>query len=162
MIGRSTPRATKVRRAHGRRLIEQDMNLRALDARPIPRPKPSASASDSPGIRLRSHVIEIAGRLATAEPNHSDSASGPQRSGSRRVPSVRRTRRTHSSKSSTRVVALLYELGDSGLRVIYDTFHAGAHYSERCRRVIRHARVWRNRLGLSEGDLGASSEKQVG
>lgn len=122
------------------------MNPRALDARPIPRPKPSASASDSPGIRLRNRVIHIAGRLATAEPDHPGFREWAAAIGVEAGSIGSEAEKIDLIEELDAVVALLYGLDDADLRVIYDTFHTGADYSDRCRRVIGHCRRWRERL----------------
>ena len=141
-----------------RRVVELHLTYDHFNSLPIPRPELDAPNADSPGIRLRNRVIEIAGRLATAEPNHPGFREWAAAVGIDPGSIRSEAEKNDLIEELDAVVALLYGLDDADLAVIYDTFHTGADYSDRCRRVIEHAQVWRNRLGLSVGDSGSSEE----
>ncbi|MCY3591662.1 MAG: hypothetical protein OXH32_08555 [Acidobacteria bacterium] len=158
MIDRSVPKAAKVRSTHGKPLIELGTDHHTLNALPTPRSELAGASPGFSGIRLRSRVIEIAGRLATAEPDHPGF-----REGIAAVAVETGSIRSEAEKNDLieeldAVVALLYGLDDVDLSVIHGTSHTGADYSDRCRRVIDHARGWRNRLGLPTSDPSSGEE----
>ena len=141
-----------------RRVVETNLTYDHFNALPIPRPELDDPSPHSPGIRLRSRVIEIAGRLATAEPDHSGFREWAAAVGVEPGSIRSEEEKNDLIEELDAVVALLYGLDDADLSVIYDTFHTGADYSDRCRRVVDHARVWRNRLGLAVADPGSGDE----
>ncbi len=138
-----------------RRLVKLNLSFFIFNALPIPRPEFDDRDPSSPGIRLRTRVIEIAGRLATAEPDHPGFREWAAAVGVDAGSVRSEAEKNDLIEELDAVVALLYGLDDADLTVIYDTFHTGADYSDRCRRVIEHARAWRNRLGFSVGDSGS-------
>ena len=126
-----------------RRIVELNMNFHIFNSLPIPRPP-----KDDPR-RLR--TIEIAGRLATAEPGHSGFRDWAAAVGVE-ADSVRSEAKKDALIAELdAVVAHLYDLDEEDLAVIYDTFHTGADYAERHSRVLRHFRAWRERPLHTEG-----------
>ncbi len=132
-----------------RRVVELHLTYDHFNALPIPRPELDDPDPDSPGLRLRDRVIHIAGRLATAEPDHPGFREWAAEVGVEAGSIRSENEKNELIEELDAVVALLYGLDDADLRVIHDTFHASADYTERCRRVIRHCREWRKRLALA-------------
>ena len=141
-----------------RRVVELHLTYDHFNSLPIPRPELDDPSPDSPGIRLRGRVIHIAGRLATAEPHHPGFRDWAAAVGVEAKSVGSKSEKNDLIEELDAVVALLYHLDNEDLQVIYDTFHTGADYSDRCRRVIRHARAWRKRLGLPGGDERSGSD----
>ena len=141
-----------------RRVVELNLNFHIFNSLPIPRPELDDPDPGSPGVRLRTRVSEIAGRLATAEPDHPGFREWAAAVGVEAGSIRSEAEKNDLIEELDAVVALLYGLDDADLSVIYDTFHTGADYSDRCRRVIEHARVWRNRLGSPASDPGSGEE----
>ncbi len=138
-----------------RRVVELSLTYHIFNSLPIPRPELDDADPDSPGLRLRDRVIHIAGRLATAEPDHPGFREWAGAVGVEAGSIGSEDEKNDLIEELDAVVGLLYGLDDADLRVIYDTFHTGADYSGRCRRVIDQARAWRDRLGLPGGDRAA-------
>ncbi|MCY3930433.1 MAG: hypothetical protein OXH70_01820 [Acidobacteria bacterium] len=141
-----------------RRVVELHLTYDHFNSLPIPRPELDDPDPGSPGIRLRTRVIDIAGRLATAEPDHPGFRDWATAVGVEAGSIRSEAEKNDLIEELDAVVALLYGLDDADLSVIYDTFHTGADYSDRCRRVIDHAGFWRNRLGLPASDPGSGDE----
>lgn len=141
-----------------RRVVELHLNFHIFNSLPIPRPDLDDPDPSSPGIQLRNRVIEIAGRLATAEPHHPGFREWATAVGVNAGSIGSDAEKNDLIEELDAVVGLLYRLDDADLSVIYDTFHTGADYSDRCRRVIDHARIWRNRLGLPGGEPSSGDE----
>ncbi|MDE2977795.1 MAG: hypothetical protein OXU63_09790 [Acidobacteriota bacterium] len=138
-----------------RRIVELNLNFHIFNSLPIPRPELDDPDPGSPGIRLRTRVIHIAGRLATAEPDHPGFREWAAAVGVEAGSIGSEAEKNDLIEELDAVVALLYGLDDADLRVIYGTFHTGADYSERRRRVIGHCREWRERL--ENGGPGGNS-----
>ncbi len=132
-----------------RRVVELHLTYDHFNALPIPRPELDDPDPCSPGLQLRDRVIHIAGRLATAEPDHPGFREWAAAVGVEAGSIRSENEKNELIEELDAVVALLYGLDDADLRVIHDTFHASADYTERCRRVIRHCREWRQRLALA-------------
>lgn len=114
---------------YARRVVELNLNFYIFNSFPIPRP-----ASDNP---LRRRVEVIAGRLAAVDERYSDWAEAVG------VPVASVSSDEEKSDLIAEldaVVALLYELDESDLHVIYNTFHEGADYSEHMTAVLDHFR----------------------
>ncbi len=127
-------------------VVELHLTYDHFNSLPIPRPELDDPDPSSPGLRLRNRVIHLAGRLATAEPDHPGFREWAAAVGVEAGSVRSEEQKTDLIEELDAVVALLYGLDDADLRVIYDTFHTGADYSARCRRVIDHCRTWRERL----------------
>ena len=114
---------------YARRVVEISVNFHIFNGLPVPRPD-----RDDP---VRRRVEEIAGRLAAADERYVEWAEvvGVE------VASVRdEAERDDLIAELDAAVALLYDLDESDLRVIYTTFHEGADYSSRLAAVSEHHR----------------------
>lgn len=114
---------------YARRYVELNLNLHIFNGLPVPRPD-----HDDP---IRRRVEEIAGRLAAIDERYAEwaAAVGVE------VASVDDdAERDDLIAELDAAVALLYDLDESDLRVIYGTFHEGADYSARLAAVLDHHR----------------------
>lgn len=114
---------------YARRVVEISVNFHIFNGLPVPRPD-----RDHP---LRRRVEEIAGRLAAVDERYATwaAAVGVE------VASVKdEAEREDLIAELDAAVALLYDLDESDLQVIYGTFHEGADYSARLRVVTDHHR----------------------
>lgn len=112
---------------YARRVVEISVNFHIFNGLPVPRPD-----RDDP---LRRRVEKIAGRLAAVDERYAEwaEAVGVE------VASVRdEAERDDLIAELDAAVALLYELDESDLRVVYATFHEGADYSARLAAVTEH------------------------
>ena len=116
-----------------RRVVERHVTYTHFNSLPIPRP-----VSGDP-CRLR--TIEIAGRLATAEPDHHGFREWAAAVGVEAGSVGSEAEKGSLIAELDAVVAHLYELDEDDLSVIYETFHTGADYSERHSQVLRHFRA---------------------
>ena len=134
-----------------RRVVELSLNFHIFNSLPIPRPEldPAPAAQE---LRLRDRVIQIAGRLATAEPDHPGFREWAAAVGVEPGSVDSEAEMQDLIAELDALVALLYGLDEDDLAVIYDTFHTGADYSERHAHVLRHFRDWRQRVERSDED----------
>ena len=135
-----------------RRIVELHLTYHHFNSLPIPRPELDNSDPDSAGIRLRDRVIELAGRLATTEADHPGFRKWADAVGVKAGSVGSEAEKQDLIAELDAVVAHLYGLDEDDLAVIYDTFHTGADYSERHTQVLRHFRVWRERVRRSDED----------
>jgi hypothetical protein len=113
---------------YARRVVEVSLNFHLFNAFPVPDPP-----RDAP---LRRRVEEIAGRLAAVD----DRFAGWAESVGVPVGSVTDGERPELLAELDAAVALLYDLQETDLRLIYSTFHEGADYSAHEQRVMVHFR----------------------
>lgn len=113
---------------YARRFVEVSVNFHLFNSFPIPDADRDTTA--------RRRVEEIAGRLAATDARFADWAATVGVS----FGSVTDDERPSLLAELDACVALLYGLDDSDVRVIYDTFHAGADYSARRDAVLGHLR----------------------
>jgi hypothetical protein len=113
---------------YARRLVENHVSYSFLNALPIP----DAAPTDP----RRSRVAEIAARVSAVDERYGEWAAEVG------VPVSTTTdeERHELLAELDAVVALLYGLTQSDVRLIYDTFHEGADYSQRRDAVIAHMR----------------------
>jgi hypothetical protein len=111
---------------YARRVVEINLNFHLFRALPIP----DAPRSDP----LRKRVEHVAARLACVDDRFGDWASVLRAE----VGTVADEDRADLIAELDAAVALLYGLSRPDLRVIYDTFHEGADYSEHEARVLEH------------------------
>ena len=120
---------------YARRLVETKLSFTLLNGFPIP-------DCDTDADSVAARVVEIAGRLSAVDDRFAGWAAevgGP-------VGSVRNEATKHDLICELDAcVAHLYGLDESDLTVIYETFHEGADYSERCSTVVGHFRRWGRR-----------------
>ncbi len=135
-----------------RRVVELSLTYNVFNSLPIPRPELDDRRPSSPGIRLRDRVIEVAARLATAEPGHPGFREWAAAVGVKPGSVHSDEERRDLTVELDAVVAHLYGLDEDDLAVIYDTFHAGADYSERHAHALSHFRSWRERAGSPTED----------
>jgi phenylpyruvate tautomerase PptA (4-oxalocrotonate tautomerase family) len=129
-----------------RRVIERHVTYNHFNSLPIPR----AEAGNP--YRLR--TVEVAGRLATAEPDHTGFRDWAAEVGVEPGSVHSEAEKQDLIAELDAVVAHLYGLDEDDLAVIYDTFHAGADYSERQAQVLQHFRDWRKRVEPRNEDGG--------
>lgn len=113
---------------YARRVVEVSMNFHLFNAFPIPDPGRDQA--------MRRRIEEVAGRLAAANDWYewwAESVGVP-------TGSVSESEKPELLAELDAAVAILYGLNEADLRVIYDTFHEGADYSEHCERVLAHHR----------------------
>ena len=127
-----------------RRVIERHVTYNHFNSLPIPRP-----SANNP-YRLR--TVEVAGRLATAKADHTGFRDWAAAVGVAPGSVHSESEKQDLIAELDAVVAHLYGLDEDDLAVIYDTFHAGADYSERHAHVLRHFRDWRQRVERSDED----------
>jgi hypothetical protein len=113
---------------YARRFVEDSVNFYILNAFPVPRPD-----RNDP---IRGVVVETAGRLAAVDERFSDWAAAVG------VPvgSVEADEHPELLARLDAAVALLYQLSEGDLRVIFETFHEGWNYHDRLARTLRHLR----------------------
>ena len=129
-----------------RRVVELNLTFHIFNSLPIPR------ADQNDPRRLR--TIEIAGRLAMAEPDHPGFREWAAAVGVEAGPIGSEAEKEDLIAELDAVVALLYDLDEDDLAVIYETFHTGADYTDRHSRVVEHFRAWRERV--QPGQSGAA------
>ncbi|MPZ15673.1 MAG: hypothetical protein GEU73_14835, partial [Chloroflexi bacterium] len=112
---------------YARRVVEVNLNFHIFNGFPIPRP-----ARDDP---LRRRVENIAGRLAAVDERY-DAWAEPV--GVPVASVVDEEERLDLIAQLDAAVARLYGLGESDLRHVFETFHAGWDYSARLERVVKH------------------------
>ena len=136
-----------------RRIVELSLNFHIFNSLPIPRPEldPGPATQE---LHLRDRVIQIAGRLATAEPDHPGFREWAAAVGVVPGSVDSEEEKQDLIAELDAVVAHLYDLEEDDLAVIYDTFHAGADYSERHVQVLQHFRDWRQRIERRDEDGG--------
>ena len=137
-----------------RRIVELSLTYNIFNSLPIPRPELNDPSPSSPGIRLRDRIIEVAGRLATAEPDHPGFREWAAVVGVEPGSIDSEEKKQDLIAELDAVVAHLYGLSEDDLAVIYDTFHTGADYSERHAQVLQHFRDWRQRVERRDEDGG--------
>ncbi len=137
-----------------RRMVQLNLNFHIFNALPIPRPESEDPVPDCPGLHLRDRVVEIAARLATAEPDHPGFREWAAAVGVEPGSVDSEAEKQDLIAELDAVVALLYDLEEDDLAVIYDTFHAGADYSKRHAQVLQHFRDWRQRVERRDEDGG--------
>ena len=101
----------------------------------FPDPRPQTLIDDPVAVR----VVEIAGRLAAVDDRYGDWAAEVG------VPvgSVSNDDTKYDLVCELDAcVALLYDLDESDLAVVYETFQEGANYSARHAAVLDHFRRW--------------------
>lgn len=114
---------------YARLIVERHLSFFLFNGLPVPRPD-----RDDP---VRRRVEQIAGQLAAVDDRYEDWASvvgvpvGSVTSEDERADLV---------AELDAAVALLYDLDEADLRVIYTTFHEGADYSARLAAVLDHHR----------------------
>jgi hypothetical protein len=113
---------------YARRFVETSLNFHILRAFPIPRP-------DRDDL-LRAEIVRISGRLAAVDDRFLEWASEVG------VPvgSVSAGERDGLIAQLDAAVALLYELDENELQVVYSTFHEGWDYEPRLTAVLDHHR----------------------
>jgi hypothetical protein len=114
---------------YARRYVEITVNFHIFNGLPIPRP-----GRDDP---IRRRIEDIAGRLAAVDDRYAEWAAAVG------VPVgsvTSQEERDNLIAELDAAVALLYELDEADLRVIYTTFHEGADYSARLAAVLEHHR----------------------
>ena len=111
---------------YARRVVETHVNFHLFNAFPVPRPDRDH--------RLRRQVEVIAGRLAAVDDRYEDWAQAVG------VPvgSVSEEDKPDLLAELDAAIALLYELDESDVRHIFQTFHAGWDYHDRLGRVLVH------------------------
>ncbi len=114
---------------YGRCVVEIDVTYYLFNALPIPRP-----SRDDP---IKRRIEIIAGRLATPTEEFSNwaKAVGVE------VGSVTDDEKPELEAELEALVSRLYGLNESDIKVIYDTFHVGADYSDRCKSVLKYFRL---------------------
>ena len=137
-----------------RRVVELHLNFHIFNSLPIPRPELDLGPGQHRKLRLRDLVIQIAGRLATAEPAHPGFREWAAAVGVEPGSVDSEEEKQDLIAELDAVVAHLYDLEEDDLAVIYDTFHAGADYSERHAQVLQHFRDWRQRIERRDEDGG--------
>ncbi len=118
-----------------RRTVELNLTFEQFNQLAIPDP--------GAGHLVRDRVVVIAGRLAACDERFDDWAAEVGAEVGTANDSAVKQDLIHELDAC---VALLYELDEADLAVIYDTFHPGRDYSERHRAVLAHYRRWRRRL----------------
>lgn len=119
---------------YARRFVEIHVNFHILNPFPIPRP-----SRDSP---LWQRVVGLAGRLASPDDRFASWAEavdvdcGP-------LADDEKGEMIHELDA---VVSHLYGLTESQVTHIYETFHIGWDYQTRLQGVLRHFKLWSNRL----------------
>jgi hypothetical protein len=111
---------------YARRVVEISLNFHLLNAFPIPRPPRDD--------RHRREVESIAGRLAAVDDWFKDWGTAVGIA----VDSVKENERDSLLARLDAAVAHLYGLNGDDLKVVYETFHAGADYSSRLASVLEH------------------------
>ena len=137
-----------------RRIVELSLNFHIFNSLPIPRPELDFGPGQHRKLRLRARVIQIAGRLATADPDHPGFREWAAAVGVEPGSVDSEEEKQDLIAELDAVVAHLYDLGEDDLAVIYDTFHTGADYSERHAQVVQHFRSWRQRVERRDEDGG--------
>jgi len=113
---------------YARRVVEVSLNFHIFNGFPIPDPGRTHP--------VRRRVEQVAGRLAAVN----DWYDGWAKEVGVPVCSVAESDKPELLAELDAAVALLYGLDEPDLRIIYDTFHEGANYSEHCERVLVHHR----------------------
>lgn len=113
---------------YSRRVVEVSLNFHLFNGFPIPDP----GRDDA----HRRRVEQIAGRLAAVDAWFEDWAAEVNVP----VASVLESDKPDLLAELDALVARLYGLDEGDLRVLYDTFHEGADYSEHRERVLEHFR----------------------
>lgn len=131
-----------------RRVVELHLNFHIFNSLPIPRPELNSGPGQHRKLRLRDRVIQIAGRLATVEPDHRGFREWAAAVGVEPGSVDSEAEKQDLIAELDAVVAHLYGLAEDDLAVIYDTFHTGADYSERHAQVLQHFRSWHQRVEL--------------
>ena len=116
---------------YARRFVETHLTFFVLNPFPIPRP--------DGGSLLRERVIALAGRLASPDDRYADWAG---RLGVAYGPLDADEKRDHIRELDA-VVAHLYDLTESQLVHIFETFHEGWDHEERLRATLQHFQTWR-------------------
>lgn len=117
---------------YARRFVEINFNFYLFNPLPIPRPKKENS--------LYKRVIELSGRLASPDDrfkewaNKVDVECGP----------IEETEKEDMIYELDALVAHLYELSESQLTHIFETFHVGWDYTDRLERVIEYFRQYQS------------------
>ena len=137
-----------------RRVVELHLNFHIFNSLPIPRPELDLGPGQHRKLRLRDRVIQIAGRLATADPDRPGFREWAAAVSVEPGSVASEAEKQDLIAELDAVVALLYDLEEDDLAVIYDTFHAGADYSERHAQVLQHFRDWRQRGARRDEDGG--------
>ncbi len=117
---------------YARCVVELNMTFHILNNFPIP----DADVDNDP---VAARVVEIAGRLAAVDDRYDDWATEVG------VPvgSVADDATKYDLVCELDAcVAILYDLDESDLAVVYETFHKRADYSERHEAVLGHFRRW--------------------
>lgn len=113
---------------YARRVVEISLNFHIFNGFPVPRPK-----RDDP---LRRRIEKIAGRLAAVDERYeawAEEIGVP-------IGSVDDDEALDLIAELDATVARLYGLGESDVRHVFETFHAGWEYSGRLERVMEHYR----------------------
>ena len=118
---------------YARRVVELHLTFHILNNFPIP----EAGLDCDPVAR---RVVEIAGRLAAVDERYAEWADEVG------VPVgsvVDAAAKQDLICELDTCVALLYDLDEDDLAVVYETFHEGADYTKRHRAVLAHFRDWK-------------------
>ncbi len=126
---------------YARRVVEIHVTFHLLNNFPIPEPD-----ADDP---VAERVVTIAGRLAAVDDRYADWAA---EIGVEVGTAANEETRHDLICELDACVAHLYGLDEDDLAVIYQTFHTGTDYSERCKRVLEH---FRNLPTAAAGQRGA-------
>ena len=135
-----------------RRVLELHLNFHIFNSLPIPRPELDPGPGQHRKLRLRDRVIQISGRLATTDPDRPGFREWAAAVGVEPGSVESEAEKQDLIAELDAVVAFLYDLDEDDLAVIYDTFHAGADYSERRVQVLQHFRSWRQRVERRKAD----------
>lgn len=119
---------------YARRFVEVSLNYHILNPFPIPRP-----GRDDP---LWQRAVALAGRLACPDERFAAWAAA---AGVEFGP-LELAEKDDMIHELDAVAAHLYGLSEAQLRHIFETFHAGWDFEPRLDEVLRHFRVWKERL----------------
>lgn len=114
-----------------RQLVETNLNFFLFNSLPIP----EADLEDP----IAQRIVEISGCLAAVDERYQDWANEVGVPVGTLQEEPERTDAIHELDAC---VALLYGLDEDDIKLIFDTFHEGRDYSERCEAVLKHFESW--------------------